>query len=60
MTLPNLQDIKGIGKKRHELMLSKMTEKNLSLADVYAMSPETLKSMFSLRKRRIATKETHT
>jgi DNA processing protein len=48
MALPNLSDIKGIGKKRNETIISKMTENNWSLPDVYAMSPESLKKTFGL------------
>jgi DNA protecting protein DprA len=48
MALPNLSDIKGVGKKRNETIISKMTENNWSLPDVYAMSPESLKKTFGL------------
>lgn len=50
MTLPNLRDIKGIGEKRYELISSKMAEKQITLADVYTMSPDTIKSTFGLPK----------
>jgi DNA protecting protein DprA len=48
MVLPNLLSIKGIGKKRNEIIVSKMTENNWSLNDVYTMSPESLKQTFGL------------
>ncbi|MDQ7037556.1 MAG: hypothetical protein Q9P01_22745, partial [Anaerolineae bacterium] len=48
MALPNLMDIKGIGKKRYAIINTKMTENNWSLNDVYAMSPDTIKKIFKL------------
>lgn len=48
MTLPNLQDIKGIGTKRHEKIVAYMQEKKLSLADIYAMPVAELRDKLAL------------